>query len=73
MFITYNFVALRLQKRFFFNSGPTGGPRLDTVSFRHTVSLIIGSLLSNTHMEKRKSGSVRILFIKCSNNIEYLL
>ena len=35
------------------------------------VSLIVGSL-SNAFFEKRKNGLIRILFIKCSNNVEYL-
>lgn len=37
------------------------------------MSLIVGSLLSNSYLEKRNNNSgVRIVFIKCSNNIEYL-
>lgn len=36
------------------------------------VSLIIGSLLGNSYMEKNKKG-VRIVFIKCNDNIEYLM
>ena len=36
------------------------------------LSLIIGSLLSNSYMEKHGLG-FRIVFIKCSRNIEYLM
>ncbi|OTA73782.1 hypothetical protein M434DRAFT_88550, partial [Hypoxylon sp. CO27-5] len=36
------------------------------------ISLIIGSLLGNSYMEKNEKG-VRIVFIKCSGNIEYLI
>jgi len=34
--------------------------------------LIVGSLLGNSYMEKNEKG-VRIVFIKCSDNIEYLM
>ena len=37
-----------------------------------SASLIIGSLLGNSYMEKNEKG-VRIVFVKCSNNIEYLM
>lgn len=38
------------------------------------ISLIIGSLLSNSYLEKRSQGvGVRIVFIKHSNNVEYLM
>lgn len=36
------------------------------------TSLIIGSLLGNSYLEKNEKG-VRIVFIKCSGNIEYLI
>lgn len=36
------------------------------------LSLIIGSLLSNSYMEKHGLG-FRIVFIKCSRNVEYLM
>jgi len=36
------------------------------------TSLIIGSLLGNSYLEKNEKG-VRIIFIKCSENIEYLM
>ena len=36
------------------------------------ISLIIGSLLGNSYLEKNEKG-VRIVFIKCSGNIEYLI
>ena len=38
------------------------------------LSLIVGSLLSNSYLEKREHGlGIRIIFIKCSNNVEYLM
>lgn len=38
------------------------------------ISLIVGSLLSNSYLEKRSlTSSVRIVFIKYSNNVEYLV
>jgi len=37
------------------------------------ISLIIGSLLSSSYLEKRDNGSIRIIFIKYSNNVEYLM
>ena len=38
------------------------------------ISLIVGSLLSYSYLEKRSSGlGVRIVFIKYSNNVEYLI
>lgn len=36
------------------------------------TSLIIGSLLGNSYLEKNEKG-VRVVFIKCSGNIEYLI
>ena len=36
------------------------------------TSLIIGSLLGNSYLEKNEKG-IRIVFIKCSGNIEYLI
>lgn len=46
------------------------------------ISLIIGSLLSNSYLEKRNNSapatqkseeSIRIIFVKCSDNVEYLM
>jgi hypothetical protein len=38
------------------------------------ISLIVGSLLSNSYLEKRSlASSVRLVFIKYSNNVEYLV
>lgn len=36
------------------------------------TSLIVGSLLGNSYLEKNEKG-IRFIFIKCSNNIEYLM
>jgi hypothetical protein len=38
------------------------------------ISLIVGSLLGNTYLEKRKTGlAIRIIFVKCNNNVEFLM
>jgi len=38
------------------------------------ISLIVGSLLSNSYLEKREHGlGIRIIFIMYSNNVEYLM
>jgi ubiquinol-cytochrome c reductase cytochrome b subunit len=38
------------------------------------ISLIIGSTLGDTHLEKRKRGiGTRIIFEQCSKNVEYLM
>jgi len=38
------------------------------------ISLIVGSLLSGSYLEKKSHGlGVRIIFIKYSNNVEYLM
>ncbi len=39
---------------------------------KDSISLIIGSLLGNSYLEKNEKG-VRIVFIKCSGNVEYLM
>lgn len=39
-----------------------------------TLSLIIGSVLGDSHLEKRKVGiGTRIIFEQCSDNVEYLM
>lgn len=38
------------------------------------ISLIIGSTLGDSHLEKRKSGKgTRVIFEQCSKNVEYLM
>jgi len=38
------------------------------------ISIIIGSTLGDTHLEKRKKGiGTRIIFEQCSKNVEYLM
>lgn len=39
---------------------------------KDNISLIVGSLLGNSYLEKNEKG-VRIIFIKCNGNIEYLM
>ena len=39
---------------------------------KENISLIVGSLMGNSYLEKSEKG-VRIIFIKCNGNIEYLM
>ncbi len=39
---------------------------------KEKISLILGSLLGNSYLEKNEKG-VRLVFVKCSGNIEYLV
>ena len=45
---------------------------LSNLNNNDIISLVIGSLLGNSYLEKNEKG-VRIVFIKCSGNIEYLM
>ena len=72
---------LNLYKSKYFNknipcaersSSWVAAPRNITINNKDCISLIIGSLLGNSYMEKNEKG-VRIVFIKCSGNIEYLI
>lgn len=61
------------QKRFFFSNKIQSKERIGPHSL-DLISLIVGSLLSNTYLDKRKYVSgIRIIFVKCSNNVEYLM
>ena len=59
------------QKRFFFSNKLKSSQRIGPHNL-DVISLIIGSLLSNSYLEKR-GNSVRIIFVKYSNNVEYLM
>jgi hypothetical protein len=38
------------------------------------ISVIVGSMLGNTQLEKRKTGlGTRIIFVQCNNSVEYLV
>lgn len=71
--LTYNLHSLKsnnlnsnIYGRLFMSMGSTS--RVDI------ISLIVGSLLGNSYMKKNKSdNSIIISFVKCSNNIEYLM
>jgi hypothetical protein len=75
--IQYTSIGLNL-KRTFFSDGATNkrifslqriGPHNIDI-----LSIIIGSTLGNTHLEKRKKGKgTRIIFEQCSKNVEYLM
>lgn len=45
---------------------------ISSVNNKDNISLIIGSLLGSSYLEKNERG-VRIVFIKCSGNVEYLM
>lgn len=59
------------QKRSFFSNKLKSSQRIGPHNV-NVISLIIGSLLSNSYLEKRGYG-IRIVFIKCNNNVEYLM
>lgn len=59
------------QKRFFFSNKLNSSQRIGPQNL-NIISLIIGSLLSYSYLEKRGCG-IRIIFTKCSNNVEYLM
>ena len=61
------------QKRFFFSNKLKSKERIGPHNL-DVISLIVGSLLTNTYLEKRKNGlAIRITFVKCSNNVEFLM
>jgi ubiquinol-cytochrome c reductase cytochrome b subunit len=38
------------------------------------ISIIVGSTLGDTHLERRKNGKgTRIIFEQCNKNVEYLM
>ena len=45
---------------------------ITNVNNNESTSLIIGSLLGNSYLEKNEKG-IKIILIKCSGNIEYLM
>lgn len=59
------------QKRYFFSRNFKSRNRIGPHNL-DVISLIVGSLLSNSYLEKREYG-VRIIFIKYSSNVEYLM
>ena len=59
------------QKRYFFSRNWKSRNRIGPHNL-DVISLIVGSLLSNSYLEKREYG-VRIIFIKYSSNVEYLM
>lgn len=64
---------ISVQKRSFFSMKLKSIERIGPHNL-NIISLIIGSLLSNSYLEKRSQGvGVRIVFIKHSNNVEYLM
>jgi hypothetical protein len=66
-------MIIRIQKRFFFSRKLKSIERIGPHNL-NIISLIVGSLLSSSYLEKRPHGlGVRIIFIKYSNNVEYLM
>ena len=70
-----NFVSnyICIQKRFFFSKKLKSRERIGPHNIE-VISRIIGSLLSNSYIEKREEGyGFRIIFIDYSNSVEYLM
>ena len=62
-----------IQKRFFFSNELKSTERIGPHNI-DVISIIVGSLLSNSYIEKRDKGfGFRIIFINSSNNVEYLM
>lgn len=61
-----------VKKRFFFSKNLKSHQRIGPHNL-NIISLIVGSLLSSSYMERRSDeldGGVRIIFIKYSDNVE---
>jgi len=66
-------LMISAQKRSFFSMKFKSIERVGPHNL-NIISLIIGSLLSISYLEKRSQGvGVRIVFVKYSNNVEYLM
>lgn len=64
-----------VQKRSFWSNRLKSGERIGPHNL-NIISLIVGSLLSSSYLEKRShesGGGVRIIFIKYGNNVEYIM
>lgn len=64
-----------VQKRFFFSKNLKSHQRIGPHNL-NIISLIVGSLLSSSYMERRSDeldGGVRIIFIKYSDNVESIM
>lgn len=62
------------QRRFFFSRNFKSTERIGPHNL-NILSLIIGSLLCNSYLENRGNGllgGIRVVFVICSNNMEYL-
>lgn len=59
------------QRRFFFSKKLNSSQRIGPHNI-NVISLIVGSLLNNSYIEKRGYG-FRIIFIKHNDNVEYLM
>nr|YP_009543506.1 LAGLIDADG endonuclease [Coniothyrium glycines]AYU74396.1 LAGLIDADG endonuclease [Coniothyrium glycines] len=59
------------SKRFFFSKRLNSSQRIGPHNI-NVISLIVGSLLKNSFIEKREHG-IRIIFVKQNNNVEYLM
>lgn len=73
-FYTENTIlSLIMNRRGFFNKSYNSLKRIGPHS-EEIISIIIGSVLGDSHLEKRKEGvGTRIHFEQCSNNVEYLM
>ena len=68
------FIAVsRVQKRVFWSNRLKSHERIGPHNL-NIISLIVGSLLGSSYLEKRSHlSSVRIIFIKYSDNVENLM
>lgn len=62
---------INISKRHFFYKNLLSTQRIGPHNI-DTISIIIGSLLADSHLEKRNLGS-RLIFEQCSKNVEYLM
>lgn len=74
--LNFSFLIInRVQKRFFYSRKLKSIDRIGPHNL-NIISLIVGSLLSSSYLEKRSHESeagVRIIFIKYGNNVEYIM
>lgn len=71
--INLNFNKFRGMKRSFFSGNLNSRDRIGPHSL-DVISLIVGSILGNSYLEKNETRlGTRIIFVLCNNNVEYLM
>jgi ubiquinol-cytochrome c reductase cytochrome b subunit len=72
--LTYSIISLKIKENVNMNlkkitSKDRIGPHTNDI-----ISIIIGSTLGDTHLEKRKNGiGTRVIFEQSNDNVEYLM